>query len=73
MKKRQQIEISRIFVFKSTIFLKKINVDIKDSFSITAKNNKIFVFIKNYVTNLMFWYICKFKFELYKIVINFVT
>ena len=73
MKKRQQIEISRISVFKFTIFLKKINVDIKSSLSIIAKNNKIFVFIKDYVTNLMFWYVCKFKSEFYKIVINFVT
>ena len=47
MKNRQQIEISKIFIIKFTKFLNKINVDIKNFLFTTAKNNKIFVFIKN--------------------------
>ena len=72
MKGRQQVEISRIFMTKPIVFLEKVSIDIERPLFITARGNKIFVFIKDYVTGMLFWYVCKFKFELYIIFVNFV-
>ena len=47
LKKRQQIEFSKIFMIKSIKFLKKIHVDIKNFLFISVRNNFIFIFFKN--------------------------
>ena len=69
---RQQIEIFKIFIWKFAKFAIKINVDIDDFFFTTMKNNRIFIFIKCYDIDMMFWFVRKHKFEIYKCVIDFV-
>ena len=69
---RQQIEIFKVFIWKFAEFAIKISVDIGDSLSTTMRNNRIFIFIKCYDIDMMFWFARKHKFEIYKCVIDFV-
>ena len=54
MKKKQQTKILRIFMFKLIVFLEKISIDIKSFLFTTVRNNKIFVFIKDYAIDILF-------------------
>lgn len=54
-------------------FFEKVSVDIGGTLPTTARGNKNFVIIKNYATGPMFWYPCKFKSEMLKVVTDFRT
>ena len=53
LKNHQQAERSRVSKIKITIFLRRINVDIKIDFSTIARDNRIFILIKNDVYNMI--------------------
>ena len=69
---RQQIEIFKVSIWKFVKFVTKINVDINNSLFTTIKSNRIFIFIKCYDTDMMFWFVKKHKFEIFKCVIDFI-
>ena len=64
MKLKQQITSSRRLMKKITKFLKKIYVNIKESFSNTFRNNKYFLLIKNKTFEMFFVYVMKIKDEI---------
>ena len=64
IKLKQQVTLSRRSMKKVTKFLKKIHVNIKKSLSITFKNNKYFLLIKNETFEMFFVYVMKIKDEI---------
>ena len=70
---RSQQERFRVFMTKIIEFIWKINVDIDIDLLIIFRGNHHFVFLKFDVIEFMWFYFCKSKAEIFKIVKNFKT
>ena len=57
---------------KSNEFCYRFYVDIDESLFRIYRKNVIFVLLKNDVTSILFWYVCKLKSQIYTIIIDFV-
>ena len=53
MKERQQMKKSRVSMTKTIVFFDRIDVDIEKSLSITFRDNKFFILIKNETTDML--------------------
>ena len=70
---RSQQEQSRVLMTKVTEFIWKINVDIDIGLSIIFRDYRHFMLLKCDVIEFMWFYFCKYKAEIFKIVKNFKT
>ena len=66
LKEKQKVSMSRISMRKITKFLNRIHVDIDEDLSITFRDNKYFLLIKNDATNMFFVYLMKTKDKILK-------
>ena len=73
MTDRLQQERSRVLITKIIEFIWKINVDIDIDLSIIFRDYRHFVLLKCDVIEFMWFYSCKHKAEIFKIVKNFKT
>ena len=64
MKAKQQRKSFKKFQSKANTFLKKIHVNIQDSLSITFKEKRYFLLIKNDISKMFFMYIMQIKNEI---------
>ena len=60
-------------MFKATVFLKRIHIDIEGPLSITYRGKRYFLLIKNDVSEMFFVYTMKTKDEIFTVLKNFVT
>ena len=73
MTDRSQQERSRVLITKVIEFIWKINVDIDTDLSIIFRDYRHFVLLKCDVIEFMWFYLCKHKAEIFKIIKNFKT
>ena len=64
MKLRQQITLLHHSMQKVTEFLKRIHMNIKETFFITFRSNKYFLLIKNDIFEMFIVYVIRFKDEI---------
>ena len=73
MTDRSQQKRSRVLITKIIKFIWKINVDIDIDLFIIFRDNRHFVFLKCDVIEFIWFYFCKNKAEIFKIIKNFKT
>ena len=54
-------------------FANRFNIDIDTNLSVTSRDNQHFVLAKDDVYDMMFFFSCKHKFEIFKIIVNLKT
>ena len=66
LKEKQEESVFRIFIKNITKLLSRIYIDIDEDFSITFRENKYFLLIKDYAIDMFIVYLMKTKDEILK-------